>query len=54
MAKIKLTVTVDAVSIVMIPVFFNQITVELRWLEHLRNHENMFETGVIRANEVYS
>ena len=27
------------------------ITVELQWLEHLWNHENMFETGVVRANE---
>ena len=27
------------------------ITAELQWLEHLRNHENMFETGVVRANE---
>ena len=26
-------------------------TVELQWLEHLWNHENMFETGVFRANE---
>ena len=26
-------------------------TVELQWLEHLRDHENMFETGVVRANE---
>ena len=26
-------------------------TVELRRLEHLWNHENMFETGVVRANE---
>ena len=25
-------------------------TVELQWLEHLWNHENMFETGVVRAN----
>ena len=29
----------------------NQHTVKLQWLEHLRNYENMFETGVIRANE---
>ena len=29
-------------------------TVELQWLEHLRNHENMFETGVVRAMECYS
>ena len=26
-------------------------TVELQWLEHLWAHENLFETGVVRANE---
>ena len=26
-------------------------TVDLQWLEHLGNHENMFETGVVRAKE---
>ena len=26
-------------------------TVELQWHEHLWDHENMFETGVVRANE---
>ena len=26
-------------------------TVEFQWLEHLWNHEKMFETGVVRANE---
>ena len=26
-------------------------TVELQWLEHLLNHENMFESGVASANE---
>ena len=26
-------------------------TVELQWLEHLWNYENMFEIGVVRANE---
>ena len=26
-------------------------TAELQWLEHLGNHENMFETGIVRANE---
>ena len=26
-------------------------TVELQWLNHLWNHENMFETGVVRGNE---
>ena len=25
--------------------------VELQWLEHLWYHENMFETGVVRAYE---
>ena len=26
-------------------------TVDLQWLEHLWNHENMFETVAVRANE---
>ena len=26
-------------------------TVEHQWLEHLWDHENKFETGVVRANE---
>ena len=26
-------------------------TVELQWLEHLWDHENYFETGVVRTNE---
>ena len=25
--------------------------VELGWLEHLKDYENMFETGVVRAND---
>ena len=29
-------------------------TAELQWLVHLWNHEKMFETGVVRANEFYS
>ena len=28
-----------------------QYTVELRWLEQLWKHENMFETEEVRANE---
>ena len=27
-------------------------TVELQWLEHFLYHESMFETGVVRADEV--
>ena len=27
-------------------------TVELQWLEHLWDHENLFQTGVVRAIEV--
>ena len=27
-------------------------TVEFLWLEHLWNHENMLQTGVIRASEL--
>ena len=30
------------------------VTVELQLLKHLWNHENMFETGVVRANECNS
>ena len=26
-------------------------TVELQWLEQLRNHEKMFNTGIVPANE---
>ena len=26
-------------------------TVELKWLEHLWDYENIYETGVVRANE---
>ena len=26
-------------------------TVELQWLEHVWDHENMFETWVVRAKE---
>ena len=29
----------------------HKITVELQWLEHFWNHENVFEAGVVRANE---
>ena len=29
-------------------------TVELRWLEHLWDYEDLFETRVIRANECLS
>ena len=29
-------------------------TAEVQWLEHLWNHENMFEAGVVRANECLS
>ena len=34
--------------------FAHAATVELQWLEHLWNHENIFETGVVQANECYS
>ena len=29
----------------------NVNTVELQWLEHLWDYENLFETGVVRAIE---
>ena len=27
-------------------------TVKFQWLEHFWNHENVFETGVVRATEL--
>ena len=30
---------------------YKQYTVKLQWLEHLWDHENQFEIGVVRANE---
>ena len=30
------------------------MTVELQWLEHLKNNESMFVIGIIRANECKS
>ena len=29
----------------------SEYTVKLQWLKHLSDHENMFETGVVQANE---
>ena len=31
--------------------FIKISTAELQWLKHLWNHENIFETGVVRASE---
>ena len=33
---------------------FSNTIIELQWLEHLWNHENMFKTGVVQANKCYS
>ena len=33
---------------------FNEVTVELQWLEHLWNHDNMLETALVGANECHS
>ena len=32
-------------------VYLKIYTVELQWFEHPWNHENAFETGVVRADE---
>ena len=34
--------------------FIFQTTVKLQWLEHIWGHENMFETGRVRAFECKS
>ena len=31
---------------------YDHYTVELQWLKPLKNHEYMFESGLVRANEV--
>ena len=31
--------------------FGKHFTVELQWLKHLWDHKNMFETGIVQANE---
>ena len=43
--------TLTDISAPMVSLSLLTCTVELQWLEHLWDHENMFETGVIRANE---
>ena len=43
--------TCMVVSPIMVNNFAVPYTVEIQWLEHLWDHENMFETRVIRANE---
>ena len=45
----ELTATVASSETVVISSYHH--TVELQRLEHLWNHMNMFETGVVRANE---
>ena len=40
--------------VVLLELVVSPCTVELQWLEHLWNPENMFETGVVRANECLS
>ena len=45
--------TIDEVSLIQTntQVCTTQYDSRLQWLEHLRNHENIFETRVVRANE---
>ena len=41
----------DDLSVRTLCVNLTSYTVELQWVEHLWDHKNMFETGVVRANE---
>ena len=38
-------------NLLTMPVKGKLYTVEIQWLEHLSDRENMFETGVVRASE---
>ena len=39
-------------SSILVQVQSCSVTVELQWLEHLWNRENIFETGIVRASEI--
>ena len=45
------TVTISSAVIIFT---ITRNTVDLQWLIHLWSHENMFESGVLRANECTS
>ena len=49
--KMAVTVLTQVYMEPMERIFKILLTVERQWLEHLWNHDNMFETGVVRANE---
>ena len=46
----KLAISVRAIEVLL---YINDLcqNTELQWLKHLWDHENMFETGVVRASE---
>ena len=47
----ELTIENDYCHVCFFLVYLGKITVILQWLEQLWYYENMFETGVVRANE---
>ena len=53
-ARMVLLMNLCVSFIMPLSIYFIINTVELQWLEHLWDHENMFETGVVRANECLS
>ena len=38
-------------GVFMVEIIKKNYTVKLKWLEHLWDYENLFETGVVRATE---
>ena len=52
--EVKLTFTLHVTLVQYNDQRWQKYTVELQWLEHFWNHENVFETGVVRANKCYS
>ena len=54
LAKVKVQCTGEEPSKFILHLVVTELkndTVELQWLEHLWDHGNLFETGVVRANE---
>ena len=49
LAILKKSNTETRVSLDSYIYIINDDTVELQWLEHLWDHENMFQTGIVRA-----
>ena len=50
--KIQITPHIRKILLeLLLPIYRINSTLELQWLEHLWDHEKLFETSVVRATE---